>query len=52
MTITVESFLMFLAWISLLMATLKVLPEFRYWSWGWGGMLLWLTSLFVSINVH
>lgn len=52
MTITVQSFIMMLAIVCLLLATVGVVPSFKYWSWFPGGMLLWAISLFMSVNVH
>ena len=52
MTITVQSFIMFLAVVCLFIAALGLVPDFRFWRWFPGGMLLWALSLFVSFNVH
>ncbi len=50
MSISVESVVMFFAWVSLILATSKAVPEFRFWSWGWGGLLLYVTAQFVHFN--
>ncbi len=52
MTLTVQSLAMALGIISLLIATLGLLPDFKFWRWFPGGMLLWAISLFLSVNVH
>lgn len=50
MTISVQDFIMALAVVSLVLATVGV-RDLSMWRWGWGGLLLWSISLFVSINV-
>lgn len=51
MTITVQSFIMFLAIVSLVLATIGV-QDLKLWRWFPGGMLLWAVSLFLSANIH
>ncbi len=51
MTITVPSFLMFLAIVQLALAALNV-PGFVRWSWFPGGALFAALSLFVSISMR
>lgn len=52
MTVTVGSFVMFLAILSFGVATLGLLPDLRFWRWFPGGALLATISLFMSVNVH
>ena len=51
MTITVGSFLMFLAIVQLILAAVGV-PGFTRWQWFPGGMAFWAISLFMSVTVR
>lgn len=51
MTITVGSFVMFLAIVCLFLAAINA-PGFARWNWFAGGMFLWECSLFLSANIH
>lgn len=52
MTITVGSFLMFLAIVCFLIATLGLVPDLRFWRWFPGGALLAAISLFMHIAIR
>ena len=51
MTITVGSFLMFLAIVQLILAAVSV-PGLGRWQWFPGGMATWAISLFMTVAVR